>query len=277
MNKHLFYSILIICISLNTKMFAQTGIGARINGMANTGVAVSDVWSVYYNQAGLAQLTNLQFAANFENRFMVKELSTKSIAAVIPVPRGTFGVSYSSFGYSLFRQNRVTLAYAMPLGNVISPGIQLNYFYYKSSKTQNTAMVLIPETGIQIFPIKNLTIAAHVFNPAGQKITNTDSEQIPVIFTFGFLYKFGTTALLTSQIQQNSINGTSYSLGIEYLLLSQIALRTGFAGNPTGTFFGIGYRNKGFGFDLAANYHPLLGYTTSGAFTYIFNKKTDAN
>ena len=52
-------------------------LGGRANGVAGASVTYQDVWSQYYNQAGLAYLKGISFGIGFQNAFFIKELSTK--------------------------------------------------------------------------------------------------------------------------------------------------------------------------------------------------------
>jgi hypothetical protein len=62
--------------------------------MGNASVSLYDVWSAHHNQAGLGFVRTISAGVNYENRFMVKEISTRGGALAIPVKAGTFGLVY---------------------------------------------------------------------------------------------------------------------------------------------------------------------------------------
>src|ERR1700690_928414 len=74
--------------------------GARSGALGNASVTLSDAWSTVNNQAGLGFVKSIDVGTFYENRFMLKQLSSQAFALALPVKGGTFGLSYSSFGYS---------------------------------------------------------------------------------------------------------------------------------------------------------------------------------
>ena len=54
----------------------------------------------------------------------------------------------------------------------------------------------------------------------------------------------------------------SVQAGIHYQLLSNFAIRLGISTQPSSIHFGFAYQwSNGFGIDVAASYHQVLGFT----------------
>ncbi len=265
----LFVNIFVINIS----MFAIDGnkpVGGKSEAMANSSITIADIWSIYHNQAGLANLKNMTVGAYFGNKYFVKELSLKSIAFVLPTKTGVFGVNYTHFGYSLYSENKIALAYARKLGKYISMGIQLDYLYTKLPEDYGKKGTALAEVGIRSEPIKNLVIAAHVFNIWQAKIADYDNERIPTIFKIGMSYTFSDKVLVSIQTDKNIYDKPIFKAGVEINMHNKLFLRTGISSNPYFNTFGIGYNLKNFQFDLSFEKHQTLGYSSSMSITYKF-------
>ncbi|MCC6690413.1 MAG: hypothetical protein IT235_02660, partial [Bacteroidia bacterium] len=145
-------------------------VGAQQGAMGGASVMFSDVWSAFNNQAGLAYIKTISAGANYENRFLLPELSLRSLALVLPFKGTTFGLSASSFGYRLYSENKYGLAIAKTFSDKISAGIQLDYLNLHIAESYANKNVMTAEIGMLAKPLKNLIISAHVFNPVRSKL-----------------------------------------------------------------------------------------------------------
>ena len=66
-------SIILIFISFNLKAQYNRPFGAANAGMGGTGVILSNLWSSYHNQAGLAKIEGLSVGAFFSNAMRIKD------------------------------------------------------------------------------------------------------------------------------------------------------------------------------------------------------------
>src|ERR1051326_2889067 len=135
-------------------VFARAGnenqaYGARAGAMGNASVTLSDVWSTFNNQAGLGFMKNIGVGTYYEDRFMLKQLSSKAFAFALPVHGGTFGLSYSSFGYSAYSENKYGLAFGKSFGENISAGIQMDYLTTHITENYGSKGTLVAEAGMR--------------------------------------------------------------------------------------------------------------------------------
>lgn len=93
--------------------------------MGNASVAISDLWSAFNNQAGLAWLETSHAGVYYENRFLMKELGYKELVAY-PLKSGTIGLSFNHFGYSAYNESKIGLAFAKAFGKYLAFGLQLD-------------------------------------------------------------------------------------------------------------------------------------------------------
>ncbi len=247
-------------------------IGARSSGMGNASVSLWDVWSAHQNQAGLGFVRDISAGAYYENRFLLKEISTKGGVVAIPVKGGTIGLCISNFGYSLYNENKYSLSFAKAFGDKLSAGIAMDYLTTKIAEGYGSKGVFAAEFGIQAKPLQGLTIGAHVFNPTRAKISDYNDERLPTIIRFGGDYNFSDKVTLAVETEKDIAQKAIFKAGIEYKPVKEFYLRAGIGTNPTLTSFGFGLNLKNLKIDVAANYHQTLGFSPQLGLTYIFKK-----
>ena len=76
---------------------------------------------------------SFSFGFNYENRFGIKELGTRTAGFIIPAGKASLGAVYSHFGYTDFKRDMTGLACGMKLSDKISAGVQVDYFSERTS------------------------------------------------------------------------------------------------------------------------------------------------
>lgn len=242
--------------------------GARAGGMAGTAVTLSDVWSVFHNQAGLTNISSFQAGVYYQNRFAMKELGDKGVTAAMKLGAGTMGFSYRSFGYSNFSQSKAGLAYALMLSSKFSIGVQMNYYTVRIAEGYGRSNAIGVEGGF-LYKLNNkLTLAGHIANPTRAKLADYNDERIPSVLKVGAAYTFSEKVQLIGQIQQTTAQKVVGSGAIEYNVVDSFVVRCGVASNPTLTAFGFGWKNKFLRADFSSSYHSVLGFSPQVSLVY---------
>ena len=124
--------ILLSCLTLSAEtpyLFGHSAIG---NGMGKTGLTYPGISQAFNNQALLSDIKKLSFAANYESRFNLKELATKTLSIAIPAGNVTLGTKYSHFGYSDYSRSFVGLAAGIKLSKDFSAGVEIDRLYKRA-------------------------------------------------------------------------------------------------------------------------------------------------
>jgi hypothetical protein len=263
--------ILIVLFAMN----AQAGndnspVGGRSAAMGSASVALNDFWAVHNNQAGLAGFTDIAAGAYFENRFLMKELSRKVVAVVMPSRSGVFGLSFDNFGSSLYSENKVGLAFGRSFGSNFSAGIQLDYLNTHLSEGYGNHSAITFEAGVLAHINKNLALAAHVFNPLNVKLSKETGERVPSIIRLGAAYNFSEKLILTGEAEKNIDQEMQVKSGVEYRVVEQALVRAGITTNPMIYTFGCGIDLKKLKVDLSSSVHQVLGYSPQVSVCYYF-------
>ena len=244
---------------------AQDG---NFEAMANASVMQNGLWSVNNNQAGLADLQRFAVGINYQNRFQLAETSTKSVAAALHTRTGNFALSFNRFGYSEYSENSFGLAYARQFGERVSAGLQFDYLNINQPSAYGSNGVFLFEVGLQAKPIDNMQVGVHVFNPTKAKMAEYEDERVNTSFRFGVNYFFSQIVQLAAEVEKTMQTDLRCKVGIEYQIINNLYLRTGFRSKPNEFCFGAGYTFKGLTFDFAFSTHQYLPMSTQVSLKY---------
>jgi len=278
------YNILfLILLTAGNLWCANTNqpIGGRSAGMGNASVTLNDFWSVHNNQAGLAGINVVAVGLYYENRFLIQELSFKAAAFVLPTKSGTFGINFNSFGYVNYNEMKVGLAYGKKFGKIFSAGVQLDYLRTHIAEDYGNKDAFTFEIGIRTELTKQLTIAAHVFNPIRVKIQSETDDRVPAILKLGISYSLSDKLLLALETEKDSDFKPLIRGGFEYKIVDMATVRIGYSTLPSTSgsdafsiasvySFGFGLNLRKFVIDLSSSWHQTLGWSPMVSFIYNF-------
>jgi hypothetical protein len=247
--------------------------GGRSSGMAGAYVSMSDGWSVFHNQAGLASLKSFHAGVYYENRFGLANLSDRGLFVAARMGKGVLAGSYHSFGYSEYLSSKGGIAYAMGLGEKLDVGIQLNYYSVRLGENYGRAIAVSAEGGFLFRLNSTITLAAHISNPNRAKLSEYLDERIPAVFRMGGSYAFSKQVMLTGEVYKDTQFDPAIRAGLEYKITESVAVRGGFASAPRQFTFGFGWKLNQWMLDMAAAYHPALGFNPHLSFTYSGNSE----
>jgi hypothetical protein len=232
---------------------------------------LSDCWSVYGNQAGLAKLSRAEIGGSFQNRFLINELSTRSGLFVFPVQASVFAVSFSQFGKNSFRQEKFSLAYAQQIFPKLNFGVQFNYYRVFLAEDNRNAGSAGIELGAQYLISDQLILGIHLLNPYQTGIsTLSGTYNFSSRINFGLCFHLSDEFSVSSELENDWDNHFMIRTGMEYSIYEKFFLRAGFSGKPYQLSAGMGFQLKKISFDLASSYHEYLGSSPSVSFQYQF-------
>ncbi len=240
--------------------------GAGEAGIGYACTMKNSFWASFHNQALLSENKTLAFGLNYENRFSIKELGTRSVGMSIPAGKSSVGFVYSHFGYSDFNRQMTGLACGMKLSEKISAGVQVDYFSEKTIGEYDNSQVITFETGLLISPSENISIGIHLFNPVPNSIRKNFLKSALRVGAGTTLNK-----LLFAGIEAEMSTGSYLILrtGFEYEAAKKLWLRGGFSTCNTSFSFGSGYLTKIAKIDLGFYTHDKLGMTSSVSLIFI--------
>ena len=267
-------TIFLLLSGIPTTSFASgdiNPIGSRSAGMGRSSVAITDFWGAMNNQAGIALYEKPAVGIYYESRFLLSELSTKSIAGIVPTKFGVFAATYNHFGYSLYNSQKIGLAYARAFGSKLRIGLQLDYLQTTLGNNYGNKGNVTFELGIQTDINDKITIGAWVFNPIMVKLAEYDDEKLPAVFRVGFAWNISDNFLATVEAEKSTaISPVMLRGGLEYVLNNKFFFRTGFSTRKEIFSFGFGLRLNHLVFDISAAMHESMGFSPQTSLIFEF-------
>lgn len=255
-------------------LWAQQGLpsaaGARGAAMGNASLVFRDINSAFSNQAGLAFLESSSATLFAEQRFLLSEINSIGFAAAHPIQSvGTVGLMVQAFGFNAYNEQKVGLSYSRKLFKETSIGLQFDYLSTRIPD-YGQAHTLTAELGFHTRLTKDWIFAGHVYNPFRSSLPNQD--RLPTLFNLAFGFQPKEQILFTGGIEKDFDYPLRGKIGMEYRVVDALALRIGLSTMPWLSSFGLGLYLKNFNIDLAASFHPVLGFTPMVSLSYTLAK-----
>lgn len=245
--------------------------GSRSQALANLSASLADCWSVFGNQAGLAQINQLTFGGTFHNRYWIKELSASAGLFVLPVNASVFAFSLYQFGQTSFRQEKLALAYARSLNPRLDIGIQFNYYRYFLAEENRSIGTPGLELGFQYQLTDQLLVGLHALNPYQTSLQTLSGEySYPSRYDLGAYFQLSDSFGFATELQKDHLHPITLKTGLEYDIANRLFIRTGIAGKPYQLSAGMGFGVNRLTIDLAVSYNQYLGNSPSFSFQYQF-------
>lgn len=241
-------------------------------GKGGTYATNTDFWSSVYNQAGLAFIEKTEVGIGYDNKYLLKELSTKYIAAAVPLSKnGSLGISVSQFGFQLFNHTQLGLGYGMKLSESFAMGVNLDYLHLSIGDIYENKNAVSFQAGFLYQLNSSWRIGTHLKNPSMSKLSEYNDERFPTSLQLGCAFSASKNVELSAEIEKDIQHKPSLKTGIDYKLFDTFVLRAGIATNPTQAAFGFGLNLNSFVIDFASSYHEVLGFSPSTGIRYRFN------
>lgn len=243
--------------------------GSRSRSLADASVAMTDVWAYHNNPAALTNLKKWGIGISYENRFLLKELQSQSLAAALPLKKGVFSFGVQSFGYTNFRTIRAGMGYSMKLSELLSVGVQMNMHHIKLAEGYGSAWHPTAEAGLLANITNDWSIGFSVINFTRTKLSEYQEDRLTSILRLGTSYHFSNKLMVVAEGEKNIDFPIRAKVGMEYLPISNFSLRTGFATSPIEMNAGFGYTFKEiFILDFGTAFNQNLGWSPNVSFTY---------
>ncbi|CUT00998.1 hypothetical protein [Candidatus Kryptobacter tengchongensis] len=250
--------ILIFLCLIISKIFPQENLGARAFALKSY-VIPNDVWAIFYNPAGLADLKIREISFSYiPAQFGLKELSKKGFVfceTSLPVK---VGVGAEIFGFELYKEGVVKFSVARDF-DLFNLGLNLNY-NFASIKGYGNAGAFSADLGFISKSVRFFKFGFVLKNLIAGKIGRAKEKLSKEIELGVALLPYDNLMVSTSIYKETGFK-ESLKYGVEYEFANLFALRFGFSNYPAQYSGGAGIKFTKFQFDYGVNNHQLLGLT----------------
>lgn len=249
-----------------------TNIIPSSSSIAQTSVADSHSWSSFNNPAMLGYIEQPELGIHFDNRYLLSELSTKSVQLGYSTKAINAGLSLSYFGYSLYHEMMVGLGFARNFSDKFAMGVQFNYYTAFFAASNSYRGALLPQVGLSVRLSPVFSLGFHSFNPFQSNInTSMAIKRIPSVFSLGTEYYFAPELVWRTQVDKEVSSNYRFATGFEYQMLERMWVKLGVYGSDyLIPCLGVGFKSGSFKIDFNCELHPLLGLNTMAAVKYRF-------
>jgi hypothetical protein len=235
--------------------------GAKQISISNSGAALSnDVFAVFNNPAGLSQMNWREIGIFYSPApFGFKELANGFIAYNEPFKFGSLSFGAETYGFELYKENKILFGFSHNFLNKFFVGIVLNY-HTVSIKKYGSKSVFYFNLGGLAYITTELRWGFFVYNINRTSFVDED-DQIPETFNSGFSYNLIPELSLNFAVEKDIRYTASLRFGIDYYIINNLSIRTGFSNEPSTFSAGVGINYSFISFDYAVYNHPDLGLT----------------
>ncbi len=264
----LIYFILIISSISATAQNGDFRLGARSAGIGGTSSTLVDGWSIFNNIGAIGALDRSSGMLSYQNRYDISAFQVVGGAYVHHTNPINAGVSFFRFGDDLFNQQKMTLA----IGNnfdMVSLGLGVSFVQYNIESLGNQQAVVLEFGGLATLT-EELTLGAHAYNITQARLS--EEETLPTVLKAGLAYTPTTALLITVEVQKDLDFDAILRAGLEYEIVKNVWVRTGFGTQPFKSAFGAGWQWKAVQIDYAFNNQSDLGAIHEISLTYLLKK-----
>ncbi len=251
-------AVIIILVSLSFKTVdAQSILGARSVSLGQASTALPNTeWALFGNPAMMsAERGSISF---FGIRYYgFTEITDMAAAGSYPTNWGVLGVGAHRYGFDLFNENRVRIAYKNAIQR-FHYGVVLNYNHVVQGAGYGSDGAIGIDAGIAAMLFEGAWIAARATNINQPKYAKIE-ESLPRELAIGLSYQLSEIALFTSDMVKDVRFPLSYRGGIEVYIFQDFAGRIGVTTSPVTFSGGFGYSTKVWRINVAAQNHVELG------------------
>lgn len=269
-------AFLCICIGLSAQAQIYSPMGARAEAIGQVSSPLIDAWSTINNPAALVFTEGNSLALSYRNNYFSSELGTAAFAFQKTLKKGSIGIGYSRYGYQLYNENQLYIAYGIQLGENTSLGLSLTPHFIQFA---NTPVNAYPDVSLGFLSKASdkLSIGASLKNPFSQEIDGLSRSYTESLIQFGANYELAKEIGLFSEIEKNFNYPVRVKLGGEYKLKEIAFIRAGVITAPVEVSYGLGVKLKDFSFDLGLRQNLRLGNSGQLSIQYKFSKAKAKN
>ncbi len=264
--------VIVIILALSSSVIPQFRPGAKQISLSNSTVAqCNDVFALFNNPAGLAQFNWREIGIYYSPApFALKELSNAYFAYTEPTSIGAFSLGAMTYGFDLYKENKISIGYSYNYLNNFFAGLVFNYHTLSIKKYGSSSAYYI-NFGLLAYITNELRWGFSVQN-LNRATFGEEKDQIPVIFNSGFSYDILPSVSVNASIEKDMLYNASFAAGLEYAIVKYVSLRSGFSNEPSRYSAGIGINVSLFHLDYAMFVHQILGITHQVGLIISFNK-----
>ncbi|MCK9411016.1 MAG: hypothetical protein M0Q53_01865 [Prolixibacteraceae bacterium] len=270
---------LLICLLLQIQCLSSSAIerisaiGARESAMANAVVALPGQFSIFQNQAFLAEEKFSSISLSFRQPWFIKGYHESALSLIWPISTAVLALGVAQSAVATYNETSVSISMAKKLTRRLSGGICINYFFLNLPETGRNTGSFQVDCGLGYKHSRRLSLGLHLRNCASTVAETYQYHLVfPLVIRGGASCRLSEHLLLASETAIEKYGGVSFRLGFEFKLVENFVLRGGLTTNPFQHSFGFGYLWRFCQLDFALVHHEILGYSPLFSINFNLNR-----
>lgn len=272
MKKLFLLSFIFLALITRAQSLGST-ITARYPSLGAYSKANIDLYATRNNAAALAQLPVSCAGVYTEKRFLQNQLNFHAASVGVKTKSGGIGLHLNYYGFNLYNQTQISLAYGLKLDEKMDIGAQFNYHTINQGNGYGKASSINASIGVTFHITDKIHAGMNIYNPGSSKWNKIKDEKIPSQYTFGIGYDISGKLFISTEIVKEENTPVNVNTGIQYRFVEQFFVRAGVATATSSFFTGVGFSLPRFRIDLSTSYHPQLGLSPGVLLLFDFENK----
>ncbi len=269
-----FLAVFILIVSV---AYPQMDPGAKQISLSYSDVALTDdVFGLFNNPASLAKINWREAGVYYSPApFGLTELANGFVAYNEPFSFGSISLGGMSYGFELYKENKILVGFSYNYLDKFFAGVVLNY-HTVSIKNYGNANAFYLNIG-GIVPITNNVSWGFSIQNINRATFGKEKDQIPTIYKTGFSFSVVSNISLNAAMEKDLLQDASIMFGINYDIIRYLSIRFGLSNEPSRFTAGLGLNYSNFTLDYAVFTHPDLGLTHQAGLIVSFGKEEIKN
>jgi hypothetical protein len=239
-----------------------TTAGARDAALSQSVVALPGAFSVFQNQALLAEDKSVSVGISHRQPYFIPGYHESALSVVVPVQGAVLAVGITQSSLSSYTESGFGISIAKKLSARLSVGLFFNSFLVSLPEAGTHKGSFQLDGGLKYACSEKLNIGFHLSNIVQTRIgTFQYNLSFPLLIRGGASYTLSEAILMTGETLFETGSGFSGRYGTELSLADKFRIRGGISTNPFQHSVGFGYAWNVCNIDFAMVHHELLGYS----------------
>jgi len=237
-----------------------------------SGATDTTAWSLFSNPSGLSSVHNPSVGVGYHNAFGISSLSARSFYVTLPNKILTPGLSYVQYGDDLYKIQTFSGAAGRSISPRLQMGIRFDYLLRHIYGSEDESAVVV-DAGLSYKPSGNVRIALFAQNPARSVISDGFRDQVlPSSLAVACMVRLSPWFFFTADLNyREDLSRQFYSFGLAVRLHKNASIQGVVSAKPVKLALGSTLNWKGVEINFSANYHDLLGLSSTAGIAYTFD------
>ncbi len=225
-----------------------------------------DAWALYSNPALVAEARKGGGVYFAPSPFGLSALAQGGAVYNHRLSAFNLAAGLNSFGNGLYHEISASAACAGSAAEGLMLGVVFNYHQLAIVGYGNSGSLGL-DIGAAASIGENVMIGAAAFHVNQPRFGRTLKERLPIILAVGASCVLDSAVTLATDVRKDALSQFCLRVGLEWRVLSFLALRAGTSSAPESFSAGVGVFWRGAAFHYAAALHPDLGMTHTVSLT----------